>query len=64
MQMMTSSGGGSSAGGCGHGECAERKDCGKKSCAGRHDFDEVVKDVMVVMEKAGRTKEITLSFSR
>lgn len=44
---MTSSGGGSSdgsgsAGGCGHGECAERKEhCGKESCAGSYGFDEV-----------------------
>ena len=42
MQMMTSSGGSSSAGGCSHGECDERKEhWGKKSCAGRHGFDEV-----------------------
>lgn len=38
------------AGGCGHGECTEREErCDKDSCAGRHCFDEVVKDIMIVV---------------
>lgn len=54
MQVMSrrgsSSFSSSGTGGCYHGECTVREECcDQDSCARRHYFDKVVKDVMVVV---------------